>query len=117
MPLTTNFNSLFKFRPYQMYKSIQQDHQQPQQRPRLNQFSIQLRPNTVNREKNPQPNQQQKIRNGQYIVYFVPIQQLPQQQQKCVPMLSIDTTGETKSVHHTPYHAKSPVNAVASLYA
>ena len=100
-------NAAPTYQTYQMYNPIQQAQQQQQQRPRLSQPSIQLRPNTVNRVNYPQLNQQQMIRNGQYVVNGGPIQmqqqapqvqqqqqQLPQQQvqqqQKRVPKLGKD---------------------------
>ena len=71
--------------------------QQQQQCPRLIQPSISLRWNSVNRVNYPQLNQQQMIRNEQYVVYVGPVQrqhQLPQQQvqqqQKFVPKLGED---------------------------
>ena len=71
--------------------------QQQQQCPRLIQPSISLRWNSVNRVNYPQLNQQQMIRNEQYVVYVGPVQrqhQLPQQQvqqqQELVPKLGKD---------------------------
>jgi len=62
------------YQTFQMYNPTMQQ----QQRARLNQPSIQIRPNTVNRMNYPM-NQTQFIRNGQYVVNGGPVQMTQQQ--------------------------------------
>ena len=73
---------------YQTFQMYNPSMQQQQQRARLNQPSIQIRPTTVNRMNYPM-NQTQFIRNSQYVVNGGPVQMPQQQQQQQMPQQQV----------------------------